>query len=220
MSADRVLNDFAPQRAPSYDEVLNCIRCGLCLSVCPTYRQAGTETNSPRGRVAMVRAAVEGKLALSPNFVDHMYRCLNCMACTAVCPSGVKAQEIVLDARVEIDNKLPQPAAKNWIFEGMLPSSGRLEAAVWPLRLYQRTGLRWLSERTGLLKLLPYNLGELAKMPPTASMRPLRGKLREVTPPQGERKYRVGFFLGCAQSLLYADSSAGTVRVLARNGAE
>ncbi len=220
MAEDNGSNGFAPQRAPSYDEVLNCIRCGLCLSVCPTYRQAGTETNSPRGRVAMVRAAVEGKLELSHNFVDHMYRCLNCMACTAVCPSGVKAQEIVLDARVEIDNKLPQPTAKSWIFDGMLPSPSKLETAMWPLRLYQRTGLRWLSERSGLLNLLPYNLGELAKMPPTATMRPLRGRLSEVTPAQGERKYRVGFFLGCAQSLLYADTSAGTVRVLARNGAE
>lgn len=168
----------------------------------------------------MVRAAAEGKLDLSANFVDHMYRCLNCMACSAVCPSGVQAQEIVLDARVEIDTKLPQPGAKKWIFEGMLPSPGRLEAAMWPLRLYQRSGLRWLAENSGLLGLLPLHLGEAAKMPPTATVRPLRGRLPEVTPAQGERKYRVGFFLGCAQSLLYADTSAGTVRVLARNGAE
>jgi glycolate oxidase iron-sulfur subunit len=220
MSGDNGSNGFSPKRAPSYDEVLNCIRCGLCLSVCPTYRETGTETNSPRGRVALIRAAAEGKLELSPNFVDHMYRCLNCMACSAVCPSGVQAQEIVLDARVEIDCKLPQPAAKNWIFERMLPSPGRLEAALWPVRLYQRTGLRWLAERSGMLGALPRHLGELAKMPPTATIRPLRGRLREVTPAQGERKYRVGFFLGCAQSLLYAGTSAGTVRVLARNGAE
>jgi glycolate oxidase iron-sulfur subunit len=220
MAENGVSNNFAPKRAPSYDDVLNCSRCGLCLSVCPTYRQAGTETNSPRGRVALVRAAAEGKLDLSHNFVDHMYRCLNCMACSAVCPSGVQAQEIVLDARVEIDSKLPQPAAKKWIFEGVLPSTGRLEAAVWPLRLYQRTGLRWLAEKSGALGLLPVHLGELAKMPPTAAMRPLRSRLPEVTAAQGERKYRVGFFLGCAQSLLYANSSAGAVRVLARNGAE
>lgn len=211
---------FAPRRVPSYDEVLNCIRCGLCLSVCPTYRQAGTETNSPRGRVALIRAAAEGKLELSDNFVDHMYRCLNCMACAAVCPSGVQAHEIIVDARIEIDNKLPQPAAKKWIFEGLVPSPRRMEAAVWPLRLYQRTGLRWLAEHTGLLSLLPFHLGETAKMPPTLPISPLRQKLPEVTAAQGERKYRVGFFLGCAQSLLFAESSAGTVRVLSRNGAE
>jgi glycolate oxidase iron-sulfur subunit len=217
---DKALNGFSPKRVPSYDEVLNGIRCGLCLSVCPTYREAGTETNSPRGRVALIRAAAEGKLDLSRNFVDHMYRCLNCMACAAVCPSGVQAHEIILDARVEIDNKLPQPAFKKWIFEGLLPSPGKLEAAAWPLRLYQRTGLRWLAERSGLLKLLPYHLGETAKMPPTLPISPLRGKLAEVTPAEGERKYRIGFFLGCAQSLLFAKSSEGTVRVLSRNGAE
>jgi len=209
-----------PKRAPSYDEALNCIRCGLCLSVCPTYREAGTETNSPRGRVALIRSALEGKLEISDNFVDHMYRCLNCMACAAVCPSGVQAQEIIVDERVEIDNKLPQPAIKKWIFEGLLPATPRLEAAMWPLRLYQRTGASWVAEKSGILNLLPMHLGEIAKMPPTASMRPLRHKLPETVAAEGERKYRVGFFLGCAQSLLYADSSAGTVRVMARNGAE
>lgn len=220
MAEDREPKGFAPKRAPSYDDVLSCIRCGLCLSVCPTYREAATETNSPRGRVALVRAASEGKLELSANFVDHIYRCTNCMACSAVCPSGVQAHEIVLDARVEIDNKLPQPAAKQWIFERLLPSTARLEAAAWPLRLYQRSGLQWLAERTGLLKLLPLHLGELAKMPPTLSLSPLRHRLPQVTPAVGERKYRVAFFLGCAQSLVFAESSAATVRVLSRNGAE
>ena len=220
MVEDKVSNGFAPRRTPSYDEVLNCIRCGLCLSVCPTYREAGTETNAPRGRLALIRAATEGKLQLSPNFVDHMYRCLNCMACAAVCPSGVQPHEIIVDARVEIDHKLPQPTVKKWIFEGLLPSPRRMEAAVWPLRLYQRTGLRWLAERTGLLKALPFHLGETAKMPPTLPMSPLRGRLPEVTPAEGKRRYRVGFFLGCAQSLLFAQSSAGTIRVLSRNGAE
>ncbi len=170
--------------------------------------------------MALVRAAAEGKLELSPNFVDHMYRCLNCGACAAVCPSGVEAQQIVIDARIEIDKKLPQPAAKKWIFEGVLPSPGRLEAAAWPLRLYQRSGLRWLAERTGVLKLLPHHLGQAAQMPPTLSISPLRRRLPEVTQPHAQRRYRVGFFLGCAQNLLFADSSAASVRVLAHNGAE
>jgi len=220
MANDGVNRGFAPRRVPSYDEVLNCIRCGLCLSVCPTYREAGTETNSPRGRIALIRAAAEGKLELSPNFVDHMYRCTNCMACASVCPSGVQAHEIILDARVEIDSKLPQPPFKKWIFEGLLPSARKLEAAVWPLRLYQRTGLRWLAEKTGVLKLLPRHLGDLATVPPTLSISPLRRWLPEVTPANDGRKYRVGFFLGCAQSLLFAESSAATIRVLSHNGAE
>jgi glycolate oxidase iron-sulfur subunit len=220
MAADSLRSGSTPKRAPSYDDALGCIRCGLCLSVCPTYKQAGTETNSPRGRVALIRAASEGKLGLGHNYVDHMYRCLNCMACTAACPSGVKAHELILDARVEIDNRLPQPVIKKWIFEGLVPSMARMEAAAWPLRLYQRSGLRWLAEKSRLLGLLPMHLGEAAQMPPTMPMRPLRKQMREVTPAAGSRRYRVGFFLGCAQNLLYGSASAGTVRVLSRNGAE
>ncbi len=211
---------FAPRRAPSYDDVLTCIRCGLCLSVCPTYRQEGTETNSPRGRVALIRAAVEGRLEPSHNFVDHLYRCTNCMACSAVCPSGVRPHEIILDARVEIDHKLPQPALKKWIFEGLLPSPARLEAAACALRLCQRSGLQRLAEHSAFRRLLPFHLGELPRVLPTLPAKPLRGRLPEVTPARGPRKYRVAFFLGCAQSLLYAESSRKAVRVLARNGAE
>jgi len=71
-----------------------------------------------------------------------------------------------------------------------------------------------------VLNLLPYNLGKTAQLPPTLPISPLRRRLPEVTPARGERRYRAGFFLGCAQSLVFAEGSAAAVRVLSRNGAE
>ncbi len=58
---------------PSETEYLNCIRCGLCLAVCPTYREFLSETASPRGRVALARKGLEGELELSPNLAEQMY---------------------------------------------------------------------------------------------------------------------------------------------------
>ena len=73
-----------------YGDVLQCMRCGSCLPTCPTYRTDAVETQSPRGRVAMIKAVIDGRLNASDEFVEHMYHCLDCRNCQTVCPAGVK----------------------------------------------------------------------------------------------------------------------------------
>src|SRR5512147_1925327 len=84
---------------PSESQYLNCIRCGLCLSVCPTYREHLSETASPRGRVALTRKGLEGELELGPNLIEQMYRCFACMACNEACPVGIRPANLALDMR-------------------------------------------------------------------------------------------------------------------------
>ncbi len=93
-----------------------------------------------------------------------------------------------------------------------------MELATLPLRLYERLGIRRLVYMLGLNRLLPNRMHDLEAMLPRLPQRPLRRILPEITRAHGEERYRVGFFLGCAQSLLFADQSAATLRVLARNG--
>ena len=93
-----------------------------------------------------------------------------------------------------------------------------MEAATWPLRLYQNLGIRRLVYAFKLTHILPRQLRDMEAMLPRMPQRPLRQVLPELTPAHGQTKYRVGFFLGCAQSLLFAEESAATVRVLSRNG--
>ena len=81
---------------PLESDYLNCIRCGLCLSVCPTYREHLSETASPRGRVALARKGLEGELELSPNLIEQMYGCFACMACNDVCPVGIQPADLTL----------------------------------------------------------------------------------------------------------------------------
>jgi len=107
---------------------------------------------------------------------------------------------------------------KQWLFGGIISHAGRMEMATLPLRLYERLGIRRLVYVLGLNRLLPGRVRDLEGMLPRLPQRPLRRVLPEVTKAIGEERYRVGFFLGCAQSLLFAEQSAAALRVLARNG--
>jgi glycolate oxidase iron-sulfur subunit len=211
-------------RQPSENEYLNCIRCGLCLAVCPTYREYLSETASPRGRVALARKGLQGELQLSPNLAEQMYACLDCMACNDLCPVGIRPADLALEMR-DLQEQREPAKWKKTLFSGLIPQPKRMEAATWPLRIYEKLGIRRLIYALGLRKLLPAQLRDMEAMLPHLPQRPLRQVLPEITPatspsPSGEGRggVRVGFFLGCAQSLMFADESAASVRVLARNG--
>jgi heterodisulfide reductase subunit D len=84
-------------------EALHCVRCGLCLSVCPGYRDSLNETDSPRARVALVRALREGLLeAPTAEYAGAFFRCLLCGACAFTCPSGVAVDRILELSRGEL----------------------------------------------------------------------------------------------------------------------
>lgn len=196
---------------------LNCIRCGLCLAVCPTYRTSWSETASPRGRVALARKNLEGELELSPNLVEQMYSCFDCRACNEICPVGIRPADLALELRQLQEQARPR-GWKQRLFGGVVARPRRMELATLPLRLYENLGLRKLVYALGIRRLMPGKLRDLEAMLPRLPQRPLRRVLPEVTPSAGDSLRRVGFFLGCAQSLLFADESAAAVRVLARNG--
>jgi len=155
--------------APDYDNVLACIRCGLCLSVCPTYNTTHLEVQSPRGRVALIRAVEEERLPKdSPGFKEHLYNCLDCRACETICPSGVKVGQLVLSARAEIDHEEPQPwlerFLKRIVLQWVMVRPERVEWAMKPLRLYQRLGLQKLVRASGVLRRLPGRFSVLGVM--------------------------------------------------------
>ena len=108
-----------PDTDPQIDSLddqayLQCIRCGLCLAVCPTYRASLNEADSPRGRIALARAQGEARLARSENYADKFYRCLLCAACENICPSGAQAIDILQGSRDDVagHDLLPQPLAR------------------------------------------------------------------------------------------------------------
>lgn len=202
---------------PNENEYLNCIRCGLCLAVCPTYREYKNETASPRGRVALARKSLEDELILSPNLVEQMYSCLACLACNDICPAGIKPADIAIEMR-HVAEQIKPSSWKNNLFGKVISKPDTMELVTWPLRVYENLGVRWLVHKLRINKLFPEQLRDLESMLPKQPKHPLRKELPLISRSMNESKYRVGFFLGCAQSLMFSDASAATVRVLNRNG--
>ena len=93
-----------PQRAVMAGAVATCVHCGFCLPACPTYRELGEEMDSPRGRIVLMKGALEGQLSLD-DVQPHIDRCLGCLACTTACPSGVPYGDLLTPFRAHAARK-------------------------------------------------------------------------------------------------------------------
>ncbi|HEY2951144.1 MAG TPA: (Fe-S)-binding protein [Verrucomicrobiae bacterium] len=208
-----------------YSVVQQCMHCGLCLPTCPTYDATKLERNSPRGRIALMRAIADERLEPTKGFADEMYFCLGCLACMTACPAGVNYAELFEHARAEAEQSgvLDSPRRSlirsftlRWLFMDL----NRLQLAGRMLRLWQSLGLQTFLRRSGLLKLLPQKLRELEAMTPTVQSKFSADLIEPLTPAVGARKYRVAMLTGCAQDLIFSHVNHDTVEVLARNGCE
>src|SRR5437879_12735918 len=86
-----------------YELFLDCVHCGLCTSACPTYVELGTEMDSPRGRIYLMRAVTDGKLPLDdPDVRQHLDLCLDCQPCESACPSGVQYGKLIETFRIHL----------------------------------------------------------------------------------------------------------------------
>ena len=155
---------------PAEADLYRCVHCGLCLSSCPTYTTLKVETESPRGRIALMRAVHEGRVGISDRIVSHWEMCLQCRACEAVCPSGVPYGRIMEYTRAQTLAQEKQGAAlkrvDRFFLRAALPHPRRLRLGFHLLRLYQRSGLRKLVGASGLLKLLPESMRQMeAQLP-------------------------------------------------------
>ena len=86
-----------------YSVLQQCMHCGMCLPTCPTYDATKRERNSPRGRIALMRAIADDELEVTETFADEMSYCLGCLACQTACPAGVNYAELFETARSDIE---------------------------------------------------------------------------------------------------------------------
>lgn len=86
----------------------SCVHCGFCTAVCPTYQQLGDELDGPRGRIYLIKQALEGA-PVSVRTQLHLDRCLTCRACETACPSGVQYARLAEIGRDIVDRQVPRP---------------------------------------------------------------------------------------------------------------
>ena len=208
----------------SVEGVNQCVHCGLCLAYCPTFSELGTEMDSPRGRIFMIKALAEGRMTLTDPAVEHLSLCLDCRACETVCPAGVPYGRLIEAAKAEIERQRPGGLLRRtfrWLNFGLLlghPRMLRLAAA--GLRLYQASGAQALVRRSGLVRRLPGTLAAWEALLPPLPGAAERAPVPERTPAEGEAHTRVALLTGCVQAVVFGAHNRATVRVLAKNGCE
>jgi glycolate oxidase iron-sulfur subunit len=185
----------------------DCVHCGFCLPTCPTYQLWSEEMDSPRGRIQLIEARLDGTVSLTATVVEHFDRCLGCMACVSSCPSGVRYDRLIEATRETIETEVRRP-----------PGDRLVRGALFKLLPY------------------PRRMGPALRLAPLGRKLPLPGRLRamteiappwrsaerpeRVTPARGETRGRVAILTGCVQSVVFGSVNAATARVLAADGYE
>ncbi len=211
-----------------------CIHCGLCLPACPTYLATGREMESPRGRIYLLNQWNEGTLPLESRLAEHIDSCLGCLGCQTACPSGVKYENILDQARPHIASKKPGylRSAMRFGFANLLPDYARLHVVATLMRQWQRIkGGELLRKLAGVkpnqpisssqpaqgnaVRKLFYRLWQLnALLPEIPSFKPLPEKSWQA----GEKKGTVQLFAGCVMDVFYNSVNHASIDLLKAQG--
>ncbi len=183
----------------------DCVHCGFCLPTCPTYVLWREEMDSPRGRIHLMSARLDGTIELTPTVSQHFDRCLGCMACLTSCPSGVRYDRLIEATRAAVEDEVERPLGdrlvRGLLFR-LLPHPRRLRTA----RALAPGGRRLP---------MPRRLRPLVDVAPRWRG---HGDVPPLTPASAPARARAGLLTGCVQSAVFPDVNAATARVLAADG--
>jgi glycolate oxidase iron-sulfur subunit len=187
-----------------------CVHCGFCLQSCPTYLTLEDENDSPRGRVLLMRSALEGTLAIDdPSLETHIDRCLGCRACETACPSGVPYGHLLEATRATMANTRRLPFVARmilWVFAR--PTLFSMSMAM--SRFARAT------RAPALLSRLNGRLGFAMAMLASTERKSRRraGYVASTAASNGS----VALLLGCVMEGLLGESNRATERTLVVNG--
>ena len=207
-----------PPAFVDHEKFFDCVHCGLCLASCPTYVELGTEPDSPRGRIALLRGLQEGRTQLTDEVVHHLDLCLGCRACETACPSGVQYGALIEGARPFVEQYHTRPFGqrlKRWAMNTLFPRPWGARLFALMLRLGGGLGFGRLARWQWLPARLRYWLGLLPARGDVSGVR-----LDERYAPTGERRARVALLSGCVMSAVFGATNRATVKVLRHNGCE
>jgi glycolate oxidase iron-sulfur subunit len=187
--------------------------------------------DSPRGRIYLMKAGLEGRIGMTPSLVQHFDACLGCMACVTACPSGVQYAPLVEATRGQIERRFKRSVSdrlfRSAIF-ALFPFPRRLRIALIPLALWtfvvRRSsfvvrGSSFAVRGSSFAGLIPRIRAMLA-LAPKVTLRSLFASLPERTSAAGSRRMTVGLLTGCVQRVVFPHVNQATVNVLAAEGCD
>ena len=202
-----------PKVKHTNDILRSCIHCGFCTATCPTYHVLGDELDSPRGRIYLIKDMLENNRTPDVKTVQHIDRCLSCLACVSTCPSGVNYMHLVDHAREYIEQNYRRSLSDRllrWILARILPFPNRFRIALLGANVFRFLGYLIPDPRIkAMFEMAPQ------KIPPRST-----NDEPQIFPAKGSMKMRVALMTGCAQRALNTDINDATIRLLTRHGAE
>jgi glycolate oxidase iron-sulfur subunit len=210
---------FAGPDIPSSELIGKCVHCGFCLPTCPTYLLWGEEMDSPRGRIYLMKAGVEGRAPMTPSFVRHFDQCLGCLACVTACPSGVQYGPLIEKTRAQVERHYERTAGDRLfrtVLMALVPYPGRMRLALAPLAI--AGGVIRAVGRALTARLATSRIAAALALSPRVTLGSLFDRLPEHTAATGAERLNVAMLSGCVQRLAFADVNHATVRVLSAEG--
>src|SRR5699024_10646733 len=152
-------------------KLLDCMRCGFCLPACPTYIHSNyDEAQSPRGRLALMKAVRDGDILFDESVEESLDLCLGCRACEPACPAGVEYGHLLESAwdviRKEKKPSLKEKTMRKVAFDYLLQDQDKMDKAVGLVRFYQKSGLQTVARKLNIVSFFPGILPGMEKVLP------------------------------------------------------
>ena len=173
-----------PKTKRSNDILRSCVHCGFCTATCPTYQLLGDESDSPRGRIYLIKDMLENDRNPSEKVVKHIDRCLSCLACMSTCPSGVNYMHLVDHAREYIEDNYKRPFTDRflrWVLAEILPFPMRFRVALLGAKISRR--FAWMvpdARLRAMLEMAPEYIPPVSRNEDPQSSAPIVTKKRRV----------------------------------------
>ncbi|WP_432357324.1 (Fe-S)-binding protein [Sporosarcina sp. UB5] len=201
------------------NRLMDCMRCGFCLPACPTYIHSDyDETQSPRGRIALMKAVRDGVVEWDGSIEEAFDLCLGCRACEPACPAGVQYGTLIEETREAVlsvkSQSLKEKAIRKGAFDHLFADQRKMKTAVKLVTFYQKSGLQKVVRKVGFLELFPPFMKEMEKSLPDPP------KKRRKLALSIEKKTTVAFFAGCLMDTMFRETNRNTIELLNRLGCE
>jgi glycolate oxidase iron-sulfur subunit len=202
-----------------YDEIAHCNRCGFCQVACPIFRSTGHEAGVARGRLALLRAIIEGRLEWNQEIEEPLFDCLLCGACTANCFPAIPTSDLVIRARSEYLEKVGRKSIHRLLFDQLLPYPRRLHLAARTVALGKNTGVADLAGALGLLKIFGRDFVQANEIVERFPARAFRDRIHTGVHQGRGQSLRIGYFVGCGVDIINQDAGDATLQFLKKIGA-
>lgn len=201
------------------DRLMDCMRCGFCLPACPTYIHSDSdETQSPRGRIALMKAVRDGAIQWDGSVEEAFDLCLGCRACEPACPAGVQYGTLIEETRAAILTVKKQPLKERMIrkgaFDYLFADKKIMKSAVRLVTFYQNSGVQKIARKIGFLELFPPFMKDMERVLPNLTKR------KRMAPMPSKVNVKVAFFTGCIMNSMFQETNQHTIEILEQLGCE